>query len=150
MTDDFAPRAASVTQGDQLVANRARQAITTFKSANPAEFLELVREFDGRAANVAVFGTGRMNVHVANNDVTIQPGLGEGELTSGAIYMEAAQAIMGGRLTPLQAYFRGDIIVRAPAEDLHRAYGFFVRFAELALASDVMRQHFDDFRSDFS
>jgi hypothetical protein len=150
MTDDFAPREASVTPGDQVVANRARQAIATFKADNPAEFLELVREFDGRAANIAVFGTGRMNVRVTHDDVTIDPGLGDGENASGAIYMETAQAIMQGRITPLQAYFRGDIIVRAPSEDLHRAYGFFVKFAELALTSSAMREHFDDFRADFT
>jgi hypothetical protein len=149
MPDEFAPRAASVTQGDRIVANQAQQAINTFRADNPAEFQEMVGEFDGRDANLAVFGFGRMNVRIANGEVSVRPGLGTGEMARGAIYLEALQAIRQGVLTPLQAYFRGDIVVRAPSGDLHRAYGFFVRFAELAFASESMREHFDAFDTNF-
>jgi hypothetical protein len=149
MPDEFAPRATSVTQGDQVVAGQARQMINSFRANNPTEFQEMVREFNGRDANLAVFGFGRMNVRIANGDVSVEPGLGSGEMARGAIYLEALQAIRQGVLTPLQAYFRGDIVVRAPSEDLHRAYGFFVRFAELVVASEAMREHLDAFDSNF-
>ena len=149
MPDEFAPRAASVTSNDQLIAQQARQMVNTFRTDNPDEFHELVSEFDGRHANLAVFGTGRISVRVANQDVSIEPGLAQGELARAAVYMEALQAIKRGVLTPLQAYFRGDIIVRAPEGDLHKAHGFFVKFAELAFGSDAMRRHFDDFEREF-
>jgi hypothetical protein len=149
MPDEFVPRANSVTSGDQLLAGQAQQMITTFRRDHPAEFREMVTEFDGRDANLAVFGTGRVNVHVANGNVTVQPGLATADLASGAIYMEALQAIKKGVLTPLQAYFRGDIIVRAPENDLHRAYGFFVKFAGIVFASTSMREHFDEFENQF-
>jgi hypothetical protein len=149
MPDEFAPRAASVTQGDRAVATQAQQMINTFRAENPTEFAEAVREFDGQAANLAVFGFGRMNVRIAGGQVSVQPGLATGDMARGAIYLEALQAIRQGVLTPLQAYFRGDIVVNAPAEDLHRAYGFFVKFAELALASEPMRDHLNTFDNNF-
>jgi hypothetical protein len=149
MSDEFAPRAESITQGDRALAAQAQNVLNTFRTDNPAEFQEMVGEFDGRNVNLAVFGVGRMNVRVANGDVSVQAGLGTGEMARGAIYMEALQAIRQGVLTPLQAYFRGDIVVRAPSDDMHTAYGFFVKFAELALSSDSMRAHLDTFDSEF-
>lgn len=149
MPDEFVPRSASVTPGDRLVAGQAQQMIDSFRAENPDEFAEAAREFDGQAANLAVFGFGRINVRIADGDVSVEPGLGTGEMARGAIYLEALQAIRQGVLTPLQAYFRGDIVVRASSADLHRVYGFFVKFAELALASDSMRRHLDTFDRDF-
>ncbi|MFJ9026324.1 hypothetical protein ACIRPU_41140 [Streptomyces sp. NPDC102259] len=149
MPDANAPRARSVTPGDQALATRARQVINTFRAEHPAEYQELVHEFDSRDGNLAVFGFGRINVRITNGEVSVEPGLGPGEMARGMIYMEALQAITQGVLTPLQAYFRGDVIVRAPSGDLHTAYGFFVRFAELAFGSETMRTHFDEFRTEF-
>jgi hypothetical protein len=149
MTDDFAPRATSVTPSDRELANHVRRGVTNFRTENPVEFQEMVGEFDGRRANVAVLGFGRINVRVGGGDVVIEPGLASDEMMHGAIYMEAAQAIAGGRLTPLQAYFRGDVIVRAPAGDLHNGYGFFVRFAELAFASANLRAQLDELTNEF-
>lgn len=149
MPDEFVARAASVTQGDRVVAGQAQQMIASFRAENPAEFAELAGEFDGQEANLAVFGFGRMSVRIADGDVSVLPGLGTGEMARGAIYLEALQAIRQGVLTPLQAYFRGDIVVRASAGDLHKAYGFFVKFAELAVTADSMHEHLDNFDNNF-
>ncbi|UXY32434.1 hypothetical protein [Streptomyces sp. HUAS TT20] len=149
MPDDVAPRATSVTENDKALANHVRRGVTNFRNENPAEFQEMVGEFDGRRANLAVLGFGRINVRVGGGDVVIEPGLGPDEMMHGAIYLEAAQAIASGRLTPLQAYFRGDVIVRAPAGDLHNGYGFFVRFSELAFASERLRGQLDELRDEF-
>ncbi|MCP2289450.1 hypothetical protein [Nocardia amikacinitolerans] len=149
MDEDFAPRATSVTDRDRTLANEVRRGVTSFRTENPAEFQEMVGEFDGRKANVAVLDFGRIHVRVGGGDVVIEPGLGEGEMIHGAIYREAAMSIAGGRLTPLQAYFRGDVIVRAPAGDLHNGYGFFVRFAELAFSSARLRTQLDELRDEF-
>src|SRR5690349_2673747 len=99
MADEFTPRANSVTSGDQLMAGQAQQMIATFRRDHPTEFQEMVSEFDGRDANLAVFGVDRVNAHVANGTVTVQPGLATGDLASGAIYPEALQAIKRGVLT---------------------------------------------------
>ncbi|MER5200028.1 hypothetical protein ACWD3J_41770 [Streptomyces sp. NPDC002755] len=149
MSDDFAPRAASVTPNDKALATHVKRGVMTFRTDNPAEFQQVVSEFDGRRANLAVLGLGRINVRVGGGDVVIEPGLGPDEMMHGAVYLEAAQAIASGVLTPLQAYFRGDVIVRAPAGDLHNGYGFFIRFAELAFASARMRTQLDELRDEF-
>ncbi|MGR4880571.1 hypothetical protein ACIPUC_14215 [Streptomyces sp. LARHCF249] len=149
MSEDFAPRATSVTQNDKALANHIRRGVTNFRTENPGEFQEMVREFDGRKANVAVLGLGRVNVRVGGGDVIIDPGLGPAEMMHGAVYLEAAQAIAAGQLTPLQAYFRGDVIVRAPADDLHNGYGFFIRFAELAFTSTSLRAQLAELRDEF-
>ncbi|MFJ3728356.1 hypothetical protein ACIPYQ_38115 [Streptomyces sp. NPDC090045] len=149
MPDDFAPRAASVTDNDRTLAGAVRSGVRDFKTENPVEFREMVGEFDGRQANVAVLGFGRINVRVGGGDVVIEPGLGSGEMMHGAVYRETAQLIAAGRLTPLQAYFRGDVIVRAAAGDLHNGYGFFVRFAELAFGSARLRTQLDELCDEF-
>jgi len=137
----------NAAESDERLARLAQRAVTAFREENSEAYEELVRAFDGRAADLAVFGHGRFNVAVRDGEVVVAPHpRGGGDIARGAIYPETLMAIAEGRTTPLEAHFKGDLIARAPSADLHLAYGYFVKFADRALRSERLRELLEEFR----
>lgn len=130
------------------LAALAEKAVETFREENSDAYRELVDAFDGKSANIAVFGLGRFSVAVTEREVRIDRDLRHGPDTArGAIYSEAAVAITEGRISPLESFFKGDLIARAPSADLHRAYGYLVKFSDTALRSDRLQELVHEFRA---
>jgi hypothetical protein len=128
---------------DEELAELAREAVEAFRKEQPEAHEELVRAFDGRSADLALLGgNGRFHVEVRDGEVVVDPeAIGKGRLTArGAASPETLMAIMEGRLTPLEAFFKGDVIARAKSADLHIAYGYFVKFADAALTSEGLQK----------
>jgi hypothetical protein len=131
------------------VEELAREAIEAFKADSPKEYSTLVKEYEGQSAVVGVFGMGSVNVAVSRGEVH----LGDGEakaktrlIARGATYPETLIAISKGEVTPLEAYHAGDLVVRAPSEELHKAFGFLVKFSEAAIASRGLQRVLDRFK----
>jgi hypothetical protein len=130
------------------LAALAQRAVATFREENSAAYAELVDAFAGKSANVAVFGVGKFSVAVTDREVQIDPTLLHGPDTArGAIYPEAAVAIAEGQISPLESFFKGDLIARAPSPDLHRAYGYLVKFSDAALRSERLQELVGEFRA---
>jgi hypothetical protein len=130
------------------LAALAEQAVVAFREENSEAYRELVEAFDGKSANIAVFGVGRFNVAVTDREVRVDQSLKHSPDTArGAIYPEAAVAITEGRISPLESFFKGDLIARAPSPDLHRAYGYLVKFSDTALRSERLQELAREFRS---
>lgn len=130
------------------LARLAEQAVATFREENAEAYRELVEAFDGKSANIAVFGVGRFNVEVIEREVRIDHNLRKSPDTArGAIYPETAVAITEGRISPLESFFKGDLIAQAPSPDLHRAYGYLVKFSDTALRSERLQELAREFRS---
>jgi len=126
----------------------AERALETFREENSESYSELVEAFDGKSANVAVFGLGRFSIAVTDREVKVDRNLLHGPDTArGAIYPEAAVAITEGRISPLESFFKGDLIARAPSPDLHRAYGYLVKFSDTALRSERLQELIREFRT---
>lgn len=128
---------------DEELADIARQAVEAFREDQPEAHAELAKTFDGRGADLALLGGhGRFHVEVRDGEVVVDPeAVGKGSLTArGAASPETLMAILEGRLTPLEAFFKGDVIARAKSADLHIAYGYFVKFAEAALTSEGLQK----------
>jgi hypothetical protein len=129
------------------LAALAEKAVETFREENPDAYRELVEAFDGRSANVAVFGLGKFSIAVTEREVRIDRQLLHGpDVARGAIYPEAAVAIGEGRISPLESFFKGDLIARAPSAELHRAYGYLVKFSDSALRSERLQEVVKEFR----
>jgi hypothetical protein len=132
---------------DERLAKLAGRAVDAFREENGDAFEELVREFEGQSADLAVFGHGRFNITVDGGQVRIEARLRGGAATArGAIYPETILALAEGRMTPLEAHFKGDLIARAPSADLHRAYGYFVKFADSAMQSERLQELLKEFQ----
>jgi hypothetical protein len=135
--------------GDQSkeLAALAHKAVDAFREENTEAYRELVEAFEGRSADLALFGLGKFNVTVEKGEVRIEPKLRGGAGTArGATYPEVVMALASGELTPLEAHFKGDLLARAPSGDLHLAYGYFVRFSDLALQSERLRGLLTEFQ----
>ena len=136
------------SESSARLAALAEQAVAAFREENSEAYRELVEAFDGKSANIAVFGVGRFNVAVTDREVRIDQSLKQSPDTArGAIYPEAAVAITEGRTSPLESFFKGDLIARAPSPDLHRAYGYLVKFSDTALRSERLQELAREFRS---
>jgi hypothetical protein len=147
MSEQSASGQDKVEASDERLAKLAQRAVVAFREENDEAYQELVREFEARSANVAVFGHGRIGVAVKDGQVSVEPGLrGGGDVARGAIYPESLVAIAEGRTTPLEAHFKGDLIAQAPSGDLHRAYGYFVKFADSAVRSERLQELIKEFR----
>ncbi len=97
---------------------------------------------------MALFGHGRFHVAVNKGDVQIEADKlrGAGATGRGATTPETLLAILEGKLTPLEAFFKGDLIARAASPELHAAYDYFVRFSDAALRSRRLQQILTEFR----
>lgn len=134
-------------RSDKL-ASLANDALRAFREENPEAFKELVKVYDGKSADVALFGHGKFNILVAKGDVDIAPDRMGGSRVAGrgATTPETLMAILEGRLTPLEAFFKGDLVARAQSAELHRAYDYFVRFSEAAIRSQRMQKVIEEFK----
>jgi hypothetical protein len=68
----------------------------------------------------------------------------------GATTPETLMAILEGRVTPMAAYFKSDLVARADSAELHKAYDYFVRFSDAALRSKKLQNVLTKFRETFA
>lgn len=131
------------------LAALAEDAIRAFREENPEPYQELVKVFEGKSADVALLGQGKFNISIHNGEVCIEPNVSRGGACTGrgAVAPETLMAIVEGKLTPLEAFFKGDLIARADSADLHQAYSYFVKFSDAALRSERLQEILNRFRS---
>jgi len=131
------------------LAALAERGVQTFREENPDPYNELVSAFDGKSADVALLGHAGFHVAVDETRVRIEPDKFRGTTStgSGTVSPETLIAMLEGRLTPLEAFFKGDLQVRAQSPELHVAYGYFVKFADTALRSERLQQLLGEFRA---
>jgi hypothetical protein len=141
----------SNTDSSEKLTGLANEALRAFREDSPDAFKELVKAYEGKSADVALFGHGRFRVAVSKGDVEIQPNQmrGSGATGRGATTPETLIAMLDGRLTPLEAFFKGDLVARAESAELHKAYDYFVRFSDAALRSKRLQQIASEFRKAF-
>jgi hypothetical protein len=135
---------------DKLAA-LANEAVRAFREENGEGFRELVNAYEGQSADVALFGHGRLHIAVSHGTVDIRPDQmrGSGATGRGATTPETLLAILEGKLTPLEAFFKGDLVARSSSAELHKAYDYFVRFSGTALRSRRFQQLLEQFRQTF-
>lgn len=133
------------------VAALAEEALKVFQQENPEAYKDLVETFEGKAADVALLGHGKFHISVQKSEVSIEPNVIRGGASTGrgAITPETLMTILEGKSTPLQEFFRGNLIARANSTDLHLAYDKFVEFAETALRSKELQEILAKFREQF-
>ena len=134
------------------IARLAQEAVDRFRKENPEAYKELVGAFEGKGADLALLGGhGAFHAEVREGEVVIDPAaLGGSPLTArGAATPETLLAIAEGQVTPLDAFFKGDIIAQARSADLHIVYGYFVKFADAALQSEGLQDVLERFRRQF-
>ena len=139
----------AMQEGSERLSALAEEAVKAFREENAEAFKELTKAFEGQTANLALLGHGRFHICVQKEEVRIEPNVvrGAGKDTShGAIAPETLLDIVEGRVTPLQAFFKGDLIARSHSDNLHLAYDYFVRFADTAMRSKKLRGLIGKFR----
>ncbi|WP_299635758.1 hypothetical protein [uncultured Ruegeria sp.] len=135
-------------EGAKAVEKLAEDALAGFRADAKKEYAELVKQYEGASATVGVFGMGSVEVSVMSGEVHINPnqkrkGKGRGV---GAISPEALVAISEGRMTVMDAFHRGEIVVRAESAALHEGYDSFIRNSEAALRSKRLQKTLAQFR----
>jgi len=137
--------------GKRLAA-LAEEAVRAFQEANGDAYKELVKAFEGRSADVGLLGQGGFHIAVQGGKLSIEPNAFRGGAAAahGVASPATILDIAEGRLTPLEAYFKGDLLVRAKSPDLHLAYDYFVKFADAALRNQRLRGLIAQFREEFA
>jgi len=140
------------TDDSQKLAELANEAVRAFREENPDAFKELIAAYSGKSADIALFGHGKFSVAVAKGAVEIQPNIMRGSSATGrgATTPETLMAILEGRVTPMAAYFKSDLVARADSAELHKAYDYFVRFSDAALRSKKLQNVLTKFRETFA
>jgi hypothetical protein len=131
------------------VEDLAREALEAFKADAPKEYQALVKEYEGQSAVVGVFGMGSVDVAVSRGEVHVGESKSKDKkrpFAHGATYPETILAISRGEITPLEAFHAGDLVVRAPSEELHKAFGYMVKFSDAALGSRGLQRVLGKFR----
>lgn len=142
----------SPEEGSKRVADFAERAIKAFQADAPEQFQQLVKEYEGHSAVIGLFGVGSTSVSVRGGKVSVANTNGKGKSKTGAItaraatYPETVVAIAEGRITPLEAFHVGDLVVRTESDELHRAFGLMVQMTDSALRSTKMQDVLADFR----
>jgi hypothetical protein len=137
----------------QKLADLANEAVRAFRDENPDAFKELIAAYNGKSADLVLFGHGKFNVAVTTKgELQIQPGKlqGSGATGRGATTPETLMAILEGRITPMAAYFKNDLVARADSPELHKAYDYFVRFSDAAIRSKKLQKVLAKFRDAFA
>jgi hypothetical protein len=134
------------------LAELANEAVRAFREENPDAFKELIAAYKGKSADVALFGHGKFSVAVSKGELEILAGQmrGSGATGRGATTPETLMAILEGRITPMEAYFKNDLVARAESAELHKAYDYFVRFSDTALRSKKLQNVLVKFRETFA
>ena len=148
------PKQPRDKRGDdnKTLAALAKDAVEAFREENPEAYDELARAFEGKGADLALLGGhGRFHAELRDGQVHIDPErVGGPTLTArGAASPETIMAILEGRLTPLEGFFKGDVIAQASSADLHIAYGYFAQFADTALRSESLQKILKRFRETY-
>ena len=136
-------------EGRKTVAHLARRAIDAFKADARADYDELVKTYEGRSAVVGVFGLGSVTIAVSGGEVHVDSPDRAKEtklIGRGATYPETILALAEARMTPLEAFHTGDLVVRAPSDDLHTAYGLMVKMSDSAIKSPGLQEVLKEFR----
>ncbi|MBR0696736.1 hypothetical protein [Bradyrhizobium lablabi] len=136
-------------QRGSAVEQLAREALEAFRADAPEDYDVLVKEYEGQSAVVGVFGMGSVNVAISRGEVHLGESEAKGKtriIARGATYPETIIAMSRGEVTPLEAFHAGDLVVRAPSEELHKAFGFLVKFSASAVASKGLQRVLEKFK----
>jgi hypothetical protein len=137
-------------RGREIVADLAQQAIEAFRTDSKKDYDQLVKSYEGCSAVVGIFGLGSVTIAVSGGAVHVNPSdraRGTKLIARGAAYPETIVALSEARLTPLEAFHTGDIVVRAESEELHKAYGLMVKMSEGAIRSERLQGVLKRFRA---
>lgn len=137
-------------RGREIVADLAQQAIEAFRADSKKDYEELVKSYEGCTAVVGIFGLGSVTIAVSGGKVYVDATDRKRStklIARGAAYPETIVALSEGRLTPLEAFHTGDIVVRAESEELHKAYGLMVKMSDSAIRSERLQGVLKKFRA---
>lgn len=135
--------------GRKKVAHFLDSAIKAFAADAPGDYKRLVKEYDGRSAVVGLFGIGSASVTVRGGDVVVDgpPDNKTRLIARAATHPETILALAEGRTTAMEAFHVGDLVVRAPSDELHRAFGHMVQLSEPVLRSAKLQAVLKEFRA---
>jgi hypothetical protein len=138
--------------GDEIVRKFASSALEAFRKDAAKAYSALAKEYEGKSAAVGVFGVGSCVVAVHEGEVKVNPRSPSRSSVQAraAVYPETLQALTEGKMSVLEAFFGGDLVAQASAEDLHGAYANIVRHADAALKSDKLKKVAKDFLQEIS
>jgi hypothetical protein len=137
-------------EGRQVIEELAHKALKAFSADAKKDYEHLVKAYDGCNAVVGIFGMGSVTVAVSKGEVHINPDpkqVPTKTIGRGATYAETLVALSQGELTALEAFHKGDLVARAESNELHKAYGFFVKFSDAALRSERLQHVLEEFRT---
>lgn len=136
-------------EGQRHFAEIARRALEAFRADAQEAYAQLVREYDNSSAVIGVFGMGSVTLAVSGGEATIldkAPDNPSRLIGRGAAYPETVLALSEGRITPVEAFHSGDLVVRASSEELHRAFGLMVKYSDTAVRSERLQAVLKEFR----
>jgi hypothetical protein len=137
-------------EGQRQLAEIAQRALEAFRADAREAYAQLVKEYDDSSAVIGVFGLGAVTLTVSGGEAVIHEKAPDkpGRLVArGAAYPETILALSEGRITPVEAFHSGDLVVRAPSEELHRAFGLLVKHSETAIRSARLQEVLREFRA---
>ncbi|RSZ60741.1 hypothetical protein HF313_18420 [Massilia atriviolacea] len=137
-------------EGQCQLADIARRALAAFRNDSQEAYAQLVREYDNSSAVIGIFGLGSVILTVSGGEAAIAeraPDKPARLVGRAALYPETILALSEGRMTPIEAFHSGDLVVRAESDDLHRAYGLMVKYTDTALRSQQLQSVLKEFRA---
>jgi hypothetical protein len=125
------------------VEELAHAALEAFRTDAPRAYEELVKEYEGQGAVVGIFGMGSVDISVRGGEVQVGEGAVHDKrapVARAATYPETILAMSNGEITPLEAFHAGELVVRAPSEELHKAFGYLVKYSDVAIGSKGLQR----------
>ncbi|MGK9236347.1 hypothetical protein KXS07_31485 [Inquilinus limosus] len=137
-----ARRVEKLREGDRLVAEMVQGTLDALREEAREQYNKLLEQYRGTAAAVGIFGVGSVTLAVVEGQIQVNPPADRVPPLRGrgALYPETLVAISEGQMTILDAFHRGELVARANAEDLHRAYDSFTEVTEVAIRSSRIRE----------
>lgn len=131
-----------------VVVEHMRKALEAFRADMPEAYAEVTRRYEGGSISVGVFGVGMASVAVHKGQVEIAPNAkGQARMLGrGAAHPETLAALAKGKMTLLDAFHRGELVVQAEqSQTLHEGYNLMAKYGDSALRSARLQEVFAAF-----
>lgn len=108
-----------------LVAKLVRDAIAALRVHRGQKYDEIIRTYEGCNAVVRIFGLGSVTIAVSDGEVyvgAVDKARDTRMLGRGAIYPQTIVNMLEGRITALDAFRTGELVIDGSSRELSKAY----------------------------
>ena len=142
-------RNKNITNKSEQLVKLANGAIEAFKKEDLGLYSEFIREYENQSLDVVITNYGIFHFSIENGKPVLTPGhlKGSGTPVHVTVSPETLIRLIEEDITPINAYFRGLIGVKANSNIMHTSYNFLFEFMDVFKRSKTLQQYIEDFKA---